>query len=262
MTDQITELDISTVDPPVDVDRDMIDPEAVRELAESIRSQGLLQPVLVRPVNGRYEMVAGHRRLLAHQLIGAPTILSIVRELSDEETFVIRAIENDQRVDLNPIEKAKIYRKLKDKLSWSNDKIAQKMGRSLMTVKRHLKLLDIPPEYQKAVGQGRLGIAVAIILNEIDEESFKRMYFGSAIENGVTAEVAEQWVLDWKKTRLNLSPEEGGTGGGEQGIPEIMPTFQPCLCCFNPTNVRDLVYIGVCRRCSGEIRGALRPEKP
>lgn len=258
--DQISLLEISVVDPPGDAARDIIDPDKVRELAESIRSQGLLQPILVRPHNGRLEVVAGHRRYLAHILLGEVKIKGIIRELSDEETFLIRAMENDQREDLNPIEKGRIYLKLKEKFGWSNEKVAQKMGRGLQTIKRHLKLLDIPEEYQKEVARGRLGMAVALCLNDIDEPSFKNYYFTAAIQNGVTLDIAEQWVTEWKKTRAGPGPDgQGGVGVGG-AFQEALPIFQTCICCIGPVEVNRVRYVPVCPECEKEIRGALKPK--
>jgi ParB family chromosome partitioning protein len=194
-------------------------------------------------------------------LIGALTIKSIVKELSDEETFVVRAIENDQRVDLNPVERAKNYRRLKDKFGWSNEKLSQRMGKALATVKRHLKLLDVPEEYQKEVGGGRLGIAVAICLNEIDDEIFRKMYFCSAIENGVTLEVAEQWVMDWKKTKLNLGSDYQGSGGELEAERVVPPVFATCVACMGPVESTKVLYLPLCSGCVREVRGALRPKK-
>jgi len=261
MTDQIELLEISGVDPPGDAAREIIDPDKVRELAESIRSQGLLQPILVRPHNGRYEVVAGHRRYLAFVLLGEVRIPGIVRDLSDEETFLVRAMENDQREDLNPIEKAKIYKKLKDRFGWSHDTVAQKMGRSRETIKRHLKLLEIPEEYQKAVAQGKLGLKVALILDDIDDPSFKNYYFTAAIENGVTSDVAEHWVTEYKKTRSGSGTRDQGGGGVLGEDQESLPIFQTCVCCIGPVDVKKVKYIPVCPDCEKQIRGALRPDQ-
>lgn len=126
----IHELEIEKIDPPADAFRDLIDPDGVRELAESIRSQGLHSPILVRPVDSRYEIVFGHRRYLAHRLIGEVKIKSIVRVMTDDQVFEARAIENDQREDLNPMERARVYRRLREKFGMSNRQIAQRMGRS------------------------------------------------------------------------------------------------------------------------------------
>lgn len=260
MEDQIELLELSQVDPPADAARDTIDPDKIRELAESIRSRGLLQAIMVRPLNGRYEVVVGHRRYLAHILLGEARIKATTKELSDEEVTIIRAIENEQRENLNPIETAKGFRKLKDKFGWSFETAAQNIGRSRETIKRYLKLLDIPEEYQKNVAQRKLGMAVALCLNEIDDPSFKNYYFTAAIENGVTLGVAEQWVNDWRKTRAGPGSDlQGGMGAGG-AVQEALPIYQTCVCCVGPVEVNKVHYVPVCADCEKEIRGALKPK--
>jgi len=261
MTDQIVLLDIEGVDPPSDAARDIIDPDKVRELAESIRSQGLLQPILVRNYNGRFEVVAGHRRYLAHRLLGEIKIKSIIKELSDEDTLLIRAVENDQREDLNPIEKAKVYFRLKEKFGWSAETIARKMGRDNLTIRTYLKLLEIPQEFQKEVAKKRLPMSVALCLNEIEDEEFKKFYFTAAVENGVTLEVARMWVDDWRKTKGGIFYEDGRGRGDLSPSQDPLPIYQTCTCCVGPVEVSKVKYIPVCHDCEKEIRGALKPSK-
>lgn len=260
MDEQMTFLDLEKVDPPCDAVRDLIDPEQVRELAESIRSQGLLQPILVRPLNGRYEVVAGHRRYLAHRLIGQVKIKALVKEMDDEEVFVIRAMENDQREDLNPIEKAKVYKRLKDKFGWSAGQISQKMGRSKPAVLRYLELLEIPEEFKAAVARKKLAMSVALCLNQIPDEVTKKYYFTAAVENGVTLEVAEAWVNDDRKTRAGVvTSDEGGVGEGVS-IPDTLPLFRACVCCLNPVELSKVKIIYVCKECEHEIIGRLKKD--
>lgn len=260
MTEEFLLLDIEKVDPPIDAARDLIDPEQVRELAESIRSQGLLQPILARPMNGRFEVVAGHRRLLAHRLIGSVTIKSLVREMTDEEVEIIRATENDQREDLNPIEKAKGYKKLRDKHGMTVEQIAQKMGRARDTIHRFLSLLKIPDVLQSAVSKKKMSIGVALVLNEIEDESWQNLYYPCAIENGATVEVAQSWVNEYRKFK---GQDVGGPGGG-MGVlgqtQESLPIYQPCVCCLGPVELRNLRMIYVCPECDPQIRGALKPK--
>lgn len=214
MEEQIVMMDIEKIDEPVEADRDLIDPDKIRELAESIRSQGLHSPILLRPSNGRYEIVFGHRRLLAHRLLGELKIRSMIKEMTDDQVFEARAVENDQREDLNPIERAKTYKRLRDKFGMSNHQIARKMGRSASIVDRYLKLLEIPEEFKDAVAKRKVGMDVAVILNKIEDEEFKKFYFVSAVENGVTIEVAQMWLTNWRKTRAATAYESGGSGGG------------------------------------------------
>lgn len=260
MDDQIVLMDIEKIDAPVEMDRDLIDPDKIRELAESIRSQGLHSPILVRPANGRYEVVFGHRRLLAHRLIGEIKIRSMVREMTDDQVFEARAVENDQREDLNPIERAKTYKRLREKFQMSNRQIAQKMGRSPGVIDKYIHLLEIPEEFQKAVAKKKIGMNAAITLNKIEDDQFKNFYFQSAVENGVTDEVAEMWVTEWRKSKAGIAYAESG-GGGEIGeIPAPLPVYTTCICCTGPAENTKILYVPVCRICEKEIRGALKPK--
>jgi ParB family transcriptional regulator, chromosome partitioning protein len=252
-------VDLEKVDPPGDAFRDLIDPEEVRELAESIRSQGMHEPIVLRPVNGRYETVMGHRRYLAHRLLGEVKIMGIIRSMTDEEVFEARAVENDQRVDLNPIERARVYLRFREKFGLSNRQIAQKMGRSPGVVDKYLKLLEIPVEFQAAVAHKKLSIQVALELNKIEDEAFRNLYFTSAVENGITVEVAETWVNEWRKSKAGAAYAEAG-GGAALGSGET-PTviYGTCFACQGPVEVTKVQYIPLCPDCVKEVKGALKP---
>lgn len=257
----IRSLDIDKVDPPGDAFRDLIDPDAVRELAESIRSQGLHSPILVRPVNGRFEIVFGHRRYLAHRLLGEVKIKSIVREMTDDQVFEARAVENDQREDLNPMERARVYKRLREKFGLSNRQIAQRMGRSPGVVDKYFHLLETPDEFQEAVAKKKVSMQVALCLNQIDDDVFKKFYFTAAVNNGATIEVAEMWLNDWRKSRAGTAYSgEGGSPGGVV-TQESLPIFATCVCCVGPVEVTKIKYIPVCPGCESQIRGALKPKQ-
>lgn len=260
MTEEFLLLDIEKVDPPLDVFRDSIDPDKVRELAESVRSLGLFEPILVRPLNGRFEIVFGHRRWLAHRLLGEIKIKTIVREMTDQEVVEARAVENDQREDLNPIERAKTYKRMRDKFGLSNRQIAQKMGRSPGAVDKYLHLLEIPEEFQDAVARKKLTMQVAITLNQIEDPEFKTFYFTSAVENGITIGVAEAWLNDWRKSKAGIAYIDQGGEGVTGAIQESLPIYQPCVCCLGPVEISKLRMIYVCRECEAEVRGALKPK--
>lgn len=261
MVEKMTFVDIEKVDPPFDADRDIIDPDAIRELGESIRSQGLLQPILVRPLNGRYEVIAGHRRFLAHRLIGEVKIKALIREMTNDQVFEARMVENDQRIDLNPIERAKTYKRVKDLFGYSNRQVAQKVGRSPKSIDNSLMILELPEEFRKAIAQKRLTPYVALALIQIKDEGFRNMYFTSAIENGITREVADQWVNDWRKSQSGIAYEESGGVGVVCPVQESLPIFQACVACLGPKEISTLRALYVCPDCARQIRGALKLEK-
>lgn len=261
MVEKLVFLDLEKVDPPADADRDTIDADKVRELGESIRSQGLLQPIIVRPLNGRYEIVVGHRRLLAHRLIGEVKIKSIVREMTDDQVFEARTVENDQREDLNPIERAKSYRRLRERFSYSNRQIAQKVGRSPGVVDKYFQLLEMPDGFQSAVAKKRLSMQVALCLNEVEDPEFKMFYFASAVENGVTIDVARAWVDDWRKSRAGVAYSDEGGGGVFGAGQESLPVYKACACCLGPEEISKLRLVYVCAECERQIKGALKAGK-
>jgi len=257
--DNVRLLDMERVDPPSDGIRDLIDPDKIRELADSIRSCGLLQPILVRRVDNRFEVVAGHRRFLAHKMLGEVKIKAIVRELAEDEVILIRAIENDQREDLNPLEKARVYQKLRDRFGWSDKKIGTKMGRAGTTVAKYLEILEYPEDIQREVGKGTISMQVAHELNKVDDPEFRNYYFKAAVENGITLDVAIAWVSDYKKTKAAAYAGEEGGRGVLGASAETLPIFQACVCCFGSVEVNKVRYIPVCPTCESKVKGSFKP---
>jgi ParB/RepB/Spo0J family partition protein len=252
--DQIQLIKLDLIDRPVKISREIIDPEKIRELAESIRESGLLQPVLLRPSNGRFEMVAGDRRFLAHKLLNLKEIKAIVRDLDDRETIVIRGIENLQRVDLTPSEEGLVYVVLHDEGGLSAKDIAKKTGKSFNTITRYMKFARCSEEVRRAVDRKDISLNALETLQEIDDPEAFDYHFKMAAANGVTAEVARMWVDDFMKTR-------GGTYySGDGGVPscnveiEVKPVFVTCEVCHGPTEIRKVRSMMVCLDCFKKVK--------
>jgi len=252
--DQIKLIKLDLIDRPVKISREIIDPEKVRELAESIRESGLLQPVLLRPSNGRFEMVAGDRRYLAHKLLNLKEIKAIVRDLDDRETIVIRGIENLQRVDLTPSEEGQVYLLLKEEGGLTQKEIAKKTGKSINTIVRYMRFASCPEEVRRAVDRKDLSLLALEVLLEIDDPDAFDYHFKMAAANGVTAEVARMWVDDFIKTR-------GGTYyAGDGGVPavnvevEMKPVFVTCEVCHGPTEIKKVRSMMVCLDCFKKVK--------
>ena len=131
-------------------------PEELRDLVESIREKGVLQPVIVRPTAAGYELVAGERRLRAAQAAGVGTIPAIVKKFSDRESLEAALVENVQRADLNAIELAEAYQRLAAEFSLSHEEIARRVGKDRVTVANTVRLLRLPADVKQAVVDGRL----------------------------------------------------------------------------------------------------------
>lgn len=142
--EQIREINISMIKSNPFQPRKYFDPVQLDELAKSIKEHGLIQPIIVRPVNNYFELVAGERRLKALQIIGMEQIPAIIRHLSDREIAEIALIENLQREDLNYFEEAEGYRKLTHEFALTQEEIAKKVGKSQSTIANKLRLLKLP----------------------------------------------------------------------------------------------------------------------
>jgi len=254
--ERIVLLDMKQIDRPVKIARDTIDPERVRELAESIRESGLQQPIKVRPVNGRYEIVFGDRRYLAHKLLELKTIKAIVTEMDDHETVVIRGIENLQRENLTPSEEAACYKLLKVEGGLGIPQIAKRVGKTYLTIQKYLALAECSEEERRAVDQKKISMQVLACLKEIeDPESFK-YHFEMAAANGVTINVARLWVDDYLKSKMGQFYSDGGSGppGGVESAPR--PVYMTCECCQGAVEMKDVRSMVVCIPCLKKVRHA------
>ena len=143
----ISTLKISLVDPKSDQPRKYFDKEALEELSDSIRENGLLQPILVREYGeGRYQIIAGERRFRACKLAGLTEIPAIVLERDDKAAAQIALIENIQREDLNPLEEALAYKSLKEEYDMTQEELSERIGKSRSAIANSIRLLDLPDE--------------------------------------------------------------------------------------------------------------------
>lgn len=168
------ELPIELLKPNADQPRRAFDKDAIEELAVSIRSKGMLQPILVRPKSGGdYEIVAGERRWRAAQKAKLHNVPVIIRELTDEETAEIALIENVQRVDLNPVEEAAAYRRLTEAFGRTQEEIANAVGKSRSHVANIMRLLNLPQKAIDALAAGAItmGHARALLSVPSPEET-------------------------------------------------------------------------------------------
>lgn len=136
--------------------RTVFDEEDLRSLAESIRETGVLQPVVVRLKAGRMEIVAGERRWRAAKIAGLPRVPVAVRNVDDAQMLRIALVENLQRKDLNPIEKARAFRELMQSNDWTQDQAAQAVGMARASVANFLRLLELPADVQEALARGAI----------------------------------------------------------------------------------------------------------
>lgn len=254
MDGQIQLIKMDMIDRPFKISRDTIDPDRVRELAESIREKGLLQPILLRPQNGRYEIVAGDRRFLAHKFLEVKEIKAIIVDVDDHDTVIMRAIENLQRENLTHCEEGRVYALLREMGGFTIKDIAKKTGKSFSTIQRHIRLLELPDYVQTAVDRKIVSILVTEVLMEIEEDEFRRYYFNMAVENGINEKVARLWVDDYKKSKAGTLYEEDGSLPPSNMDIESKPIFMTCEVCHNACEIKLIRNLVVCPECRKKVK--------
>jgi len=153
----VTEIPVDSISPNPFQPRSRFDEDTLRELADSIRSTGVIQPLLVRRIGmGEYQLVAGERRLRASQLAGLARVPVIVREFDDRAMLELALVENIQREDLNPIDEAKAYQALVEKVGLTHDQLSERVGKQRATITNALRLLTLPAEVMDMVARGSL----------------------------------------------------------------------------------------------------------
>lgn len=180
----LRELPIGNVFPNPYQPRTHLDEDALVELTASIEASGLLQPVVVRPKNGKYELIAGERRWRALQRLGWVKIPAVVREVDDKTLLTLALIENLQRDDLNPIDVAAGYQRLGDEFKIGQAEIARLIGRNRSTIANQLRLLKLPDEVKTLVQEGKLSEGHARALLAVTEVSEAVRLAKDAVDQG------------------------------------------------------------------------------
>lgn len=187
---RIIELDVGKIKPNPDQPRTHFSAEEIAGLAESIKSAGLLQPIIVRKSKGDYFVVAGERRLRASKLAGLKSIRSIIMETSEEENLTFALIENIQRTDLDPIEEAKAYRVLINRFKLKQQDVAQKVGKDRATVANMIRILGLPEMIQAGLSEGKISTGHAKALLAVPEHRQVDVY-KDIVKKGLTVRAVE-----------------------------------------------------------------------
>ncbi len=241
-----------------DVDQRLeVDPDEIKELAESIEELGLMQPILLTPKNGRFEIVWGHRRFLAHKYLGRVNINAKIQEMTKSQKIIMRATENIHRKDITAIEEALIYSDLKNNHEMSYEQISKRMRKSPGLVRRRLDLLRMPEVLQNAIHKKMINYAVAEDLWVLGDVSAIEYYLQFCIEHGSTSAVVRQWVKDEKdkKRRQDSGIDQGG---GDLSPSEERPVYVACEMCFEAMEIGTEKIFRACKTCTTTIMKSIR----
>jgi ParB family chromosome partitioning protein len=194
-TPSTTEIDIDRITPNPDQPRIKIDDHKLDELASSIRTNGVLQPILVRPMGDGYQLVAGERRLAAAQRAGLLKVPVLVRDIPDDRLLELALTENIQRENLNPIEEAQAYQRLIVVLGLTQEELAERLGKERSTVANALRLLKLPPAIKLLVAEGKLspGHGRALLASGAGTAEMTKVA-DTMVAKGWSVREAERWA--------------------------------------------------------------------
>jgi ParB family transcriptional regulator, chromosome partitioning protein len=205
----ITSADIplTAIRPSPTQPRTYFDPEALAELAASIKARGLVQPVVVRSLKAeeatgghRYELIAGERRWRASQIAGLTVVPAVIKEVFDQrDILLLSLVENLQRDDLNPLEEALAYQRLADTFNLTHEQIADGVGKSRATVSNSIRILDLPTSIQDALKMRKLSIGHAKILLTIPDTQIQSQLASKAQAEGLTVRDLEK-LISWEQS--------------------------------------------------------------
>lgn len=205
----LTELPLSAITTNPHQPRKGFDEEALASLTASVRELGVLQPVLVRPLDGdRYELIAGERRWRAAKRAGLPSVPALVREVDDTTSLEHALVENLHRADLNALEEAAAYQQLIEDFHLTHDQVAARVGKSRAAVTNTLRLFQLPPAIQKLVAEGQLSAGHARALLGTPDRAYQEQLARRAVADGLTVRDVEDAV----RTRGELADATGATG--------------------------------------------------
>lgn len=171
-----------------------LDDAKFQELKASIQERGILQPILVREMEGYFEVIAGERRLKAARALHLEQVPVVVKNVSDQEALVIALIENIQREELNPMEEAEAYRRLIEEFHYSHETIAQSVSKDRSTITNLLRLLKLSPEIQKSVASGDISVGHARTLLSIELSAEQKRLFDLTLRKGLSVRELENLV--------------------------------------------------------------------
>ena len=220
------EISIDAIDPNPEQPRRVFDATELERLADSIRQHGVLQPVVVRRVGGRYELVVGERRWRATRTAGLTKIPAIIADVDERERLELALVENVQRRDLNPIELAHAFRSLSEG-GTSQEEIGRRVSLDRSTVANHLRLLELPRELQADVESACIGIGHAKALLQLSNPERRRHLRDRIVNEGLSVRAAEQLARATGRSRRSQAP--GGRAAVDPNLQRVVDLLRQRL---------------------------------
>jgi ParB family chromosome partitioning protein len=207
LRDSTRELTLDRISPNPYQARTVWNQQDLVELADSIKANGVIQPVLVRPFQGGYQIIAGERRFRAAQMAGLSTIPVLVREVTEEQLFEWSLVENIHRRDLNPIERAKAYQRYLGAFSLTQAEASERLGEDRSVIANHLRLLDLPEDLRQMLVDGQLTMGHARAILSLPSDELRRKLANRAMAGRLSVREVERLVRKYLAEEDNVRPK-------------------------------------------------------
>jgi ParB family chromosome partitioning protein len=206
--------------------REEFNQESLDDLAASIKEKGFIQPVLVRLKDNEYELIAGERRLRAAKKLGYKEIPAIIKEASDLDSLELSIIENVQREDLNPIDQAKAYQRLREEFNMTQENVADTIGKDRATVANILRLLNLPAKIQEYVSRGTISMGHARAILSLDKESEQMRLCTKVLKDDLSVRDTESYAknISLKRPKTTRIDNDPNLNSLEQELREMFGT--------------------------------------
>lgn len=189
-----SEIDIDLIDPNPQQPRNRFDARDLEDLAASIRANGIVQPIVVRPHAGRFQIIAGERRWRASQQAGLRRVPVVVKEIPDDKLLELALVENIQRRELNPIEEANAYRKLIDNIGLTQEQVAERVGKERTLITTIMRLLRLPEDVQRHIIEGKLSLSHGRALLMSEDPKVQREVAQRAVDKDLSVRDTERAI--------------------------------------------------------------------
>jgi ParB family chromosome partitioning protein len=228
-TGDVATVDLRNIQPNPNQPRKDFDEDSLKELAESIRQQGIIQPIIVEKVFDSYTIIAGERRFRAAKMAGLSEVPVIVRSFSEEEKLEIALIENVQREDLNPIEEAYAYKELMERNNLSQESLAQKIGKKRSTVANAVRLLKLPEDMQESIVSGELSAGHARAILSLVNPADQRILYNRIVMDALSVREAERQAAGFNRGLRSSEKQRDKTDLPKIQSPEVQEIEQRFL---------------------------------
>jgi len=254
-------ISLDLIDDPERPIRHDLSPESVEELVLSIKQVGIIEPLVVKPVGKRFEVIAGHRRLVASTIADLAQVPCYIVNATKEQSELLKIHENLYRADVRPSDEADHFKYLIEEHKLSPVRLAKLINKSESYVLDRLAIFNYPPELRFALDNGTIKFSIAREFSRLDDLPKMREYLKYAVLNGITSDLARQWVLDYKrsvepqnKDQQFIHSQNPNTGSIEN--------LSTCIYCQQPINLKEANVVYIHDKCLDEAnsRNQNKPE--